>query len=211
MKKMMAVQVSLLIVVSGALGGMYVFTDVYDDVQNSIVSLICLSCIKLSPVSSSNFTFETANDKPHPSFVLDNLTKGPVFLAYRTDVCDYCDYMEPLLMDIFDLEFEKQDVFYETVNFNGSNVTFIHINKDHSSLELRDSHDIYDINGDRAVPMYTTITFGYDRGIIKPYYNTTYGVIDIDYSDEERIEVLTNLILSCIDLYDEFHIGYKHH
>lgn len=210
MKKMLVFQISLLIVFAGALGGMVAVTDVYDDVQTSIVSLICLSCIKLSTVSSANFTFETANEKPHPDFVLENLTKGPVFLTFRTNVCDYCDDMEPLLMDIFGLEFEKQDVFYETVSFKNSNVTFIHINKDHSSVVLRESHDIYDVRGDRSVPMFVMITYGYDRGIIKPYYYTEYGIIDITFTDEQRIQEFERIISNGIDLYNEFSIGFEH-
>lgn len=209
MKKILTLQITALVLISGALGGMFVFTDVYDEVHTRIVSILCLSCIKLDRVVSLDFTFKTANDKDHPDFIIDNLTKkGPVFLAFRTDVCNYCDDMEPLLMEIFNLTFKKEDVFYETVDFNGSDVTFVHINKDHATGELKDLQPFYDIDGDNAIPMFTTITLGYDRGIVKPFYNTVYGILGSDYTDEQRIEVLTNIILDSIELYNENRPGF---
>lgn len=210
MKKILALQITALILVSGALGGMFVFTDVYDEVYSRIVSIICLSCIKLDPIISLDFTFKTADDKDHPNFVIENLTStGPLFLSFRTDVCTYCDHMEPLVKEIFfNLTFEKEDVFYKIVNFNGTDVTFVHINTDYAKGELFRSQETYDIGGDGAVPMFTTITLGYDRGIIKPYYNTVYGILDPDYTDRERIELLTNIILDGIELYNENRPGF---
>ena len=109
MKKMMALQITCLILVSGALGGMLVYTNVYERVQLGIVEVLCLSCLKLDPKTLVEFTFETANGKPNPEFVLDNLSKGPVFLAFRSDVCDACDIMEPIIQDIFSVHFEKEE------------------------------------------------------------------------------------------------------
>lgn len=209
MKKILAIQMAALILVSGSLGGMFVFTDVYDDVHTRVVSILCLSCIKLNRVISLDFTFETANGKDHPDFIIDNLTKkGPVFLAFRTDVCAYCDHMESLIKEIFNLEFEKEDVFSETVDFNGTDVTFMHINNDHATGKFKGLQQFYDIDGDNAVPMFTTITLGYDREIVKPFYNTVYGILDSDYTDEQRIEVLTNIILDGIELYNENRPGF---
>ena len=210
MKKMLTLQITALIVISGALGGMYIFTDVYEEVYSGIVSILCTSCIKLQQIISLDFTFQTANGRPHPDFVIDNLTNdGPVFIAYRTTVCDYCDDMEPLLEEIFDLEFEKEDVFYEIVDFNGANVTFVHINTDFVKEELFESRETYDVDGDNAVPMFTTITLELDvDGIVKPYYNTVYGILDLKYNDQQRIEVLTNIILESIELYSENRPGF---
>jgi thiol-disulfide isomerase/thioredoxin len=206
---MLAIQIAALILVSGSLGGMFVFTDVYDDAHARIVSILCLSCVKLDRVISLDFTFKTANNKDHPDFIIDNLTKkGPMFLAFRTDVCNYCDDMEPLIKEIFNLEFEKEDVFSITVDFNGTDVTFMHINNDHATGKFKDLQSFYDIDGDNAVPMFTTITLGYDRGIVKPFYNTVYGILDSDYTDEQRIEVLTNIILDGIELYNENRPGF---
>ena len=125
MKKILALQITLALVFAGGFSSMIIFTDSYDQVFTRIVSVTCLSCIKLDPKTSSDFLFKTANGKNHPDFVLDNLTKGPIFLAYRKDVCTYCDEMEPLLMDIFNISFEKEDVFYETVVFYGNDVTSV--------------------------------------------------------------------------------------
>ena len=209
MEKILTLQITALVLISGALGGMFVFTDVYDDVHTRIVSILCLSCIKLNRVISLDFTFKTANDKDHPDFIIDNLTKkGPVFLSFRTDVCAYCDHMEPLIKEIFNLEFEKEDVFSVTVDFNGTDVTFMHINNDHATGELKDLQPFYDIDGDNAIPMFTTITLGYDHGIFKPFYNTVYGILGSDYTDEQRIEVLTNIIVDGIELYNENRPGF---
>lgn len=208
MKKILALQITALILASGTLGGMFAFTDVYDEVHSRIVSVTCLSCIKLDPVISLDFTFDTANGEDHPKFIMDYLEKGPVFLAFRTDVCVYCDDMEPLIMQIFNLEFEKEDVFAETVDFNGTDFTFIHINNDHATGDFKGLQAFYDIDGDNAVPMFTTITLGYYHGFIKPYYNTVYGILEPDYTDEQRIQLLTNIIGNGIELYEENRPGF---
>ena len=110
MKKMVAIHISAIILISGALSGMFVFTDIYDEVHLRIVTGICLSCLKLDRVYSINYTFETANGKSHPEFIINNLENGPIFLEFRVDVCDYCDDMEPLIKKIFNLTFEKEDI-----------------------------------------------------------------------------------------------------
>ena len=96
-KKILTFQITLLIVFAAGFSGMVLFTDAYDEVFTRIVSVTCLSCIKLDPKTSSEYLFDTVNNQDHPDFVLENLTKGPVFLAYRKDVCKACDEMEPLL------------------------------------------------------------------------------------------------------------------
>ena len=208
MEKMLVIQITALLIVSGSLGGMFVFTDVYDEVYTRIVSQICLSCIKLNRVYSIDYRSDTANEKPHPEFLIDDLEKGPVFLTFRTDVCEYCDDMEPLIMQIFDVTFEKEDVFSEIVDFNGTDITFYHINKDHAENDLKTLSPYYDIDGYEAVPMFTIITLEYDKGIISPYYFTFYGVLELDYTDEQRIEEITNSVLGAIELYKENRPGF---
>jgi thiol-disulfide isomerase/thioredoxin len=208
MKKILAIQITALILVSGVLGGMFVFTDVYDEAYSRIVSVICLSCIKLNRVYSINYEFETANQEPHPEFIIDDLEKGPIFISFRTDVCDYCDYMEPLIKQIFNLSFEKEDVFSKQINFSGTDITFYHINKDHAEAELKTLQPYYDIDGDEAVPMFTIMTLEYHHGIILPYYLTFYGILDPNYNDEQRIEEITNNILNAIELYKENRQGF---
>jgi thiol-disulfide isomerase/thioredoxin len=208
MKKILAVQITALILISGVLSGMFVFTDVYDEAYSRIVSVICLSCIKLNRVYSIDYEFETANQEPHPEFIIDDLEKGPIFISFRTDVCDYCDYMEPLIKQIFNLSFEKEDVFSKQINFSGTDITFYHINKDHAEAELKTLQPYYDIDGDEAVPMFTIITLEYHQGIILPYYLTFYGILDPNYTNEQRIEEITNNILNAIELYKENRQGF---
>ncbi len=52
---MIVLQISALIIVSGSLGGMLVFTDVYEEVHSGIVSVLCLSCLKLEPKTKTNY------------------------------------------------------------------------------------------------------------------------------------------------------------
>ena len=208
MKKILALQITVLIVVSGALGGMFAFTDVYDEVYSRIVSVICLSCIKLDRIYSIDYKFETANGEPHPEFIINDLEKGPIFLAFRTDVCEYCDWMEPLVMQVFNITFEIEDVFSKTINFNGTDMIFYHINNDHATGELKNLQSYYDIDGDNGVPMFTFITIEYHRGIVSPYYLTVYGILDPDFTDEQRIEEITNNMLDAIKLYKENRQGF---
>jgi len=137
MKKILAIQICAFLIVAGALGGLLYTTNVYDNVKSSIVTLLCLSCIKLNSKTQLEGTFDTATGGPHSDFVLNNLTKGPVFLAYRQDVCAACDEMEPIVKEIFDVEFEPEETLVQTVILNNTNVTFIHINLDHTSDELK--------------------------------------------------------------------------
>jgi len=207
-KKILVVQITLFVVFAGGFGSMILFTDSYDQVFNRIVSVTCLSCLKLDPKTSSEFIFETANGKLHPDFVLDNLTKGPVFLAYRKDVCTYCDEMEPLLMDIFNISFEKEDVFSKTLDFNGNDITFIHVNRDHSSKALRDSLHVYDKDNINGVPMFTIVTINYDHdGIVKPYYSTLYSKLGLT-NDEDIKDFLSEIIEDSITLYNDNIAGY---
>ena len=207
-QEFLAVQITLLVVFAGAFGSMIVFTDSYDQVFNRIVSVTCLSCIKLDPKTSSEFQFKTANGKNHPNFILDNLTKGPIFIAYRKDVCEYCDEMEPLLMEIFNISFEKEDIFFETFDFYGDDITFIHINLDHASQVLIDSFRIYDKDDINGVPMFTIVTINYDHnGIVKPCYSTLYSKLGLDDDDEIK-EFLTKVIQDSILLYNDNKAGY---
>jgi len=206
MKNIFLVFVITVLFFISALGSILVFTDVYEETDSRIVSVLCLSCIKLDPVNS----FGWNADKNPPNFIVDSLdSTGPIFIAYRTDVCEYCDYMEPLLMEMFNVTFEKEDVFSTVVDFNGTKIVFVHINLDHASGELKSSRNNYDINGDRAVPMFTTITIQYDRGIVTPYYNTIYGKIKKSYTDEQRKQVFANIINEAIKFYDDNIEGFR--
>jgi len=204
MEKIMSVQIALLLIFSGALVGLFISSDVYGDVQRKIVEELCLSCVKLKPNTIVDYRFETANGQPHPDFVLENLSKGPVIIAYRIDFCPGCDELEEDLIKVFDVEFGPYDVFYQTCNFDGNNVTFIHINTNRISEDspLFKSRMVYDIVGDRGNPMITIITYGYNHGFIDPYHSTLYGLKAKTHA--ERQDELRNYVYEAIELYNEY-------
>ena len=208
MKKMIVIQISALLLISGGLGGMFLFTDVYEEVQSNIVLVLCLRCMKLEVNTIKEFTFETANDEPHPDFVLDNLTKGPVFLHYSEKACPGCDIMYPIIKQFFNVEFEKNEMFYEMINYENSSVSYIYTNIDYSSEEMRDSLSIYDKDHVHGLPMFSVVTLGYDRDIIRPYYTSVYGTLGFD-NDEERISLLIELMQESIDMYNQNWEGYN--
>lgn len=208
MSKILVIQVGIMILISGSLGGMLLYSDIYEDVYSKIVSVLCLSCLKLEPRTHLDFTFETANGKPHPDFVLDNLTKGPVFLHYRDDVCPGCDEMEPIMKEIFGVNYSMEERFYKTVKFDNSNITFIHINLDHTDEEKRNSFFIYDKDHIGGVPMFTIVTLGYDRAFVKPYYTTGYGYLGKDTPREAK-EILLKVIKDAINIYEQNREGYR--
>jgi len=208
MKKLLIIQICALLIFSGSLGGMLVSTDIYEQVGSGITSVLCLSCIKLEPKTQLEFTFDVAKGQDHSGFVLDSLNEGPVFIAYREDVCISCDDMEVIIQDIFSVHFEKEETFSEIVPFENSNVTFIHINIDHANTEQKESRFIYDKDHIGGVPMFTIITLGYYHCFIKPYYATIYGKLNLQ-TDEERQQLLMEIIYDGIDLYNQNIDGYN--
>jgi len=208
MNKMLVLQISALIIISGSLGGMLVFTDVYDEVHSGIVTVLCLSCLKLQPKTKIDFTFETAYGEPHPDFVLENLTNGIVFLHYSEDACPGCDIMYPVIQNLFNITFEKEDMVYKIIDFEGLDIAYFYINIDHTSEEMKNYFPIYDKDHISGLPMFAIITLGYDKGIIRPYYTTVYGTLGLD-NDIDRIEFLTELIRESIDIYNQNSEGYN--
>ena len=202
-KTFATIQVVALIVFAGAFGGMLATTNVYEETYSRIVSVICLSCIKLDRVYSTDYKVDTANGEPHPNFIIEDLEVGPVFLGFRTDVCDYCDYMEPYIIDIFGVPFEMEDTFREVIDFNGTDIVFYHINNDHAEGELKTLQPFYDIDGQMGVPMFTFITVEYHRGIVSPYYLSVYGILDPDYTDAQRVAEIIKNMQDAIELYNE--------
>jgi hypothetical protein len=221
-KKFKTAWIAGIIVFSSMFGGMILFTDVYDEVFNGIVNVTCLSCIKLQPKTVIEFTFDTYQDSPHPDFILEDLKEGPVFIAYRTTVCDYCDVMEPIVEDIFKIDdlskdetsgvklLNQTDYAKYTLEYNGNSVIFYHINSTTSPKYLADTQLVY-MNEifKNANPMFTTITVRYSHsGIVKPYYSTVYGVLEKD-TYNERKNVLTGILDDAIDLYKENIVAYE--
>ena len=213
MKKFVALQVCALVVISGALGGMFAFTPVYDEVRSGIVLVLCLSCLKLEPKAIANFTFVTVDNQSHPGFVLENLSQGVVFLHYSGDSCAGCDIMYPVIKDLFSVEFGKTDMFHARVAFGNSSVGYVYVNIHHTIDELRDSQRIYDKDHVGGIPMFTIVTLGYDHGKVKPKYTTVYGTFTTyGYETyEERLLFLQLLIQDSIVMYNQNKAGYPHH
>ncbi len=209
MKKIRAFQMTILVIFSAALGGMFAVTPVYTEVYEGIVEVLCLSCIKLQPKTTTDFFFTTANNEPHPDFVLDNLSKGLLFLHYSGDSCLGCDIMYPVIKELFSINFGKQDIFSTTVRFDKANITFIYINIHHTTEVLKNSQKIYDFKDIRGIPMFTIITLGYDHGTVKPYYTTVYGTLGKD-TDAQRTMFLTELLHESIEIYHQNKEGYHH-
>lgn len=207
MKKRIVAQIIIIVILMGSLGDMLVTTDVYDDVLERIVTVICLSCVKLEPRTRLDFTFDTATGDPHPQFVLENLSKGPVFLHYRTDVCAACDDMEPVLRDVFNVSYDITEEFYKTIIFGDTNVTFIHINLDHTSETKKNSFQIYDKDNINGVPMFTIVTLGYHPAFVKPYYATGYGFLGQDNPEDAGL-VIKDMIDDASTTYHQNREGY---
>lgn len=208
MHKLFYVQISLLIIFAGAFGGMLIYTDAYDDIKSMIVEKTCYSCIKMDPISRTEFTFDTVDNLPHPSFVLDNLTKGPIFLAFRQDVCAACDKMELILEDILSVEFGKKELFYQTLNYSGTNFTFFHINIDNPYEKETDAFFVCDKDRRSGVPMFVMITLGNNGGTVQPYYMTAYGTLGTE-NNKERENYFIEMISKGIELYNQNSADYK--
>ena len=207
MEKKFALQLVAFVLVAGMLSGLYTYTDIFEEVENVIVRVKCLSCLKLDPKTELEFQFDTATSEEYPSFILENISKGPVFLAFRADVCAACEIMEPIVKDIFDVDFGLTETYKEMVNYENVNITFYHINIDHAKGDYRYAFELYDKDFVKGVPMFTMITLGYYHGIIKPTYTTAYGTLNLD-TNQEREELLKNIIGDGIDLYNENKAGY---
>ena len=209
MKKLLVVQIALIIIFPSSLGYLLSATDTYEHVRLTIVSVLCLSCIKLEPKTALKFSFETANNELFPGFVLENLSRGVVFLHYRKDACAACDKMDPMVASLFNLTSLDENYLLTVSKLNDVNVTLIHINLDHVSGEVRSSYDIYNIlreNG--GVPMYTLVTLGYDRGKVKPAYATGYSFL-AKPTPEEGKRVLKELIDESVNMFIQNHKGYN--
>lgn len=208
MKKQQILQISTVIIVSLALTGMLIGTDVYAEVQDGIVTVICLSCLKLDPKTTVDFTFQTANNQAHPSFVLDNITDGIVFLHFSEDACPGCDIMLPIIQDLFSVDYEKEEMFSTIGTYENHSIAYFYTNIDHATEERVDALEIYDQKHIKGLPMFTVVTLGYEKGIIKPYYASVYGTLGLD-TDQKREAFLKDILQDSIDIYDENRPGYQ--
>ena len=207
-KKHFYAQLTVFILISGAFSGMLLGTDVYSEVHDGIVEVLCLSCLKLDPKTSNTFIFDTVDDMNHPSYVLDNLSSGIVFLHYSEDACPGCDIMLPVVQNLFSLSFEKKDQISTSLNYKNQKISYFYTNIDHSTEERSESFKIYDAQDVKGMPMFTIVTLGYYSGIIKPTYVTIYGTLGVD-TDEKRAEIIDEIIDDAFTLWNENIPGYE--
>jgi hypothetical protein len=204
-------QIVIFFLITGAFGGILVSTDVYHEVEDSIVTVLCLSCLKLDPILKADveFTFETATGESHPDFILENLSTGIVFLHYSKDACAGCDVMLPTIQDLFSVNYGKEDMFQKQLEINESTIHYYYINIDHTTEEKEITFPIYDKDFIEGLPMFTIVTLFYDHGTIKPYYTSLYGTLGPENdTHEKRYNYLTDLINYTIGLWNENLPGY---
>jgi hypothetical protein len=207
MRKLLVVQITALLIISGSFGWMIYTANVFEDIRDRIVLVLCLSCIKLEPKTTREFTFTTTGNAPHPNFILENLTKGPIFLHFSETVCAGCEVMFPIVKGLFHVEFGKQDRFWKTVTFESQNITYIYSNLDNTTDALQNAFPLYDKDDIGGLPMFVIITLGYDQGTVRPYYTTLYGTLNVP-TDADRTTLLTELLHDSIELYHQNQIGY---
>ncbi|MEF8879820.1 MAG: hypothetical protein V5A64_05460 [Candidatus Thermoplasmatota archaeon] len=208
MKKILAVQITILVILAGGLTGLMFNTNIYEDVQSSIVEVLCLSCIKLQKKTTVDYTFDTANGKPHPDFILENLSKGPIFLHYSKDACPACDEILPTIQNFFNATFQKEQQFYKQIKIKNTTVNYIYIYIDNSSIpeNMRNSWRYYDKEHVNGFPMFIVITEEYHHsGDIRPYYATIYGAFKD--SEQERNDFLMALLKENIGMYNRNRIA----
>jgi len=209
MKKLFAVQMSLLLIVSISFVGMLYYTDIYEVTQGGIVEVLCLSCIKLFPLTSTDFTFETGTGEPHPDFIWDSLREGPIFLHYSEDACAACDVMFPSVLKFLQVEPEKDKSYHKVTSFEDQPVHYyyIYLDDESTSEELLHTFEIYDKDHIHGLPMFSVITINYAHsGLIEPYYTTLYG--QFEDNDEQRIEFFGELMEEAFVLYNENKPGF---
>jgi hypothetical protein len=210
MKKRTILQISASLIVAFSFIGMLAMANAYEETKTRIVEVLCLSCIKLEPKTIQEFTFATQDNAPHPYFVTENLSKGPVFLHYSEDVCAGCEVMFPIVKHLFNIEFEKQDMFSDTVMYDYTNITYVYINLDHTIDAYENSFPLYDKDDIGGLPMFTIVTLGYDHGAVRPYYTTLYGTLNVP-TDADRTSLLQETLTESIEMYQQNKAGFHPH
>jgi hypothetical protein len=205
MKRLFVVQIGVILLVAG--GALY-SSGAYSTVQDNIVKVLCLSCIKLEPKTSAEFTFQTATGGPHPLFIRENLTTGPIVIMYSEDVCEACEQMYPVVQELLGVVFEKHQMIYTHVQYHGTNVTFYFINIDHTLPMFKATRPLYDKDHVDGLPMFVFITLRYDEGTVRPYYTSVYGTLTLTTLDQRKA-ALASILEDSIELYNENSIGYE--
>jgi thiol-disulfide isomerase/thioredoxin len=162
----------------------------------------CLGCLGLYPNVQLEFVFDTANDQPHPDFVLDQLeNEGPVFIEFtqNDENCPACKRMRPYVKQLKD-EFSDRILFI-IININENE--FAQYYQGDTDLDpIEDTKEksyyaIYDLEniagGLVATPTYAIITLGMDDdGTVKPMFAVGYG----EYKEEDAKKTKDDLAIA---------------
>lgn len=200
---MFMVQIIVFLLLTTSLGAMFFYTDVYQEVESGVVSVLCLSCIKLQPRTTYEYTFITATGQNHPDFVIKNLSFGPVLLHYSKDACPACDEMLPSFQKYFDIDFKKDEKIFQRFEIHNTTITYIYIYISNMSISetLRDSYKTYDKDNIGGLPMFTFITKEYHHGgEIKPFYTSIYATFE--ETESERLKFIDNMLKENIEIYN---------
>ena len=92
--------------------------------------------------------------------------------------------------------------------YDGAGIPYYYVNIDHTNDIMRNSFSIYDKDHIRGLPMFSIVTLGYDKGIIKPYYTTLYGTLNLD-NDSDRLNYLIELLQQSTEIYSQNSEGYN--
>jgi hypothetical protein len=119
--------------------------------------------------------------------------------------------MYPVIKDLFNVEFGKQDMFSTIATFENTPIPYIYVNIHHTTNELRDAQVIYDKDNVGGIPMFTIVTLGYDNGDVKPKYTTLYGTLAVygADTDAQRLVFLQQLMRQSIEMYEQNKEGYQ--
>jgi len=172
-----------------------------------IFNLIFLNFVNVVKASDS-FTFETANGKDYPDFILDILeNKGPILILYAEKACAACDDMiYNVIQPYFEVEFDKTISGDFDIDSHGLNFTYVYIYIDDpaTSQERIGSYGIYDIEHIKGFPMFVVISIDNDDGVIKPCYTTLYGKFEDNNNYPKMAQRFSELIVAGMELYDEY-------
>ena len=208
MKKMVAIQVALLVVFAGGFFGMLATTDIYEEIHDNIVSVLCLSCLKLDSKTSFSYIETTANGEDIPAFLLTNLTTGPIFLHYSQDVCHGCEIMLPVVQEFLDLSYEKQDTISTKLTIKGQELTYYYINNDHAPDALATTFALFDTTGIGARPMFVLLTLDInaDGDTIVTYASQSGVLGEDDY--ESQYAYTQTIVEEAISMWQSASEGY---
>ncbi|MEF8847692.1 MAG: hypothetical protein V5A68_00980 [Candidatus Thermoplasmatota archaeon] len=202
------IQIVLVLFCIVGIPGLVYETDVYDEVYSGIVSVKCLSCLKLDPATKIEYVFDTQTGEEHPGFIRENLTEGIVFLHFSEDACKGCDIMLPIVQDLFNVSFGKKETFYKRLEFKNHTLNYFYVNIDHSKEKWNSIFKMYDKDDIGGLPMFSIVSVRYNKGIVKPYYTSLYSTLNRD-TNEKREDFLNKIVNESFELYDKNIQGYQ--